>query len=506
MFKLKYVIITLLALFSGAVLAHAQGLGNFPPGGGSGLPAGVTGGTNPLLSLQQSANGADTLNGARFTDTTPTGTFLNFMNAAKNATLFSVDVLGNATGNSFQTNGAGAGYFQCSNGNGTLPTLVAGAAQISCPSGAITNYQLLLPTAAATGCLNGANAANVVTLSFVTCGSAPAYPVTVTGGVSGAVPCFTSTTVESAGTLLATHALVVGGGAGVCPSTGNADFTYATHTLAGAAAGILDLHLETGDGFVLPNTQCTGTGGTTTLSGHSAGTSELVVCEGVSLQKVVTTGGSSDTITCTNQVLTSVSDSAAPTCTTITAPFLGTVASSTPVTSSNPTINTDQNLIQLPLGTGQLNALASVWEIQAGGIYSSTAASTPVLTFKVKLCTVSGCGGAGTCVSGTCLPLGNIASTALNTAALTNATYNLVLNCVVAAIGATGNLICHGAPGLTLDTGATLSTPDNVFADTNTAVTANIDLTAALFLQFTVAQSVVGGSNSYTQQLAIIKR
>jgi hypothetical protein len=41
--------------------------------------------------------------------------------------------------------------------------------------------------------------------------------------------------------------------------------------------------------------------------------------------------------------------------------------------------------------------------------------------------------------------------------------------------------------------------------DTNTATLANIDLTAALFLQFTVAQSVVGASNSYTQQLAAIR-
>lgn len=48
---------------------------------------------------------------------------------------------------------------------------------------------------------------------------ATAFPVTVTGGVSGAVPCFTSTTTESAGTLLAANTLMLGGGAGACPST-----------------------------------------------------------------------------------------------------------------------------------------------------------------------------------------------------------------------------------------------------------------------------------------------
>jgi hypothetical protein len=47
--------------------------------------------------------------------------------------------------------------------------------------------------------------------------STSAFPVTVTGGVSGAIPCFTSTTVESAGALLTSDVVVLGGGAGACP-------------------------------------------------------------------------------------------------------------------------------------------------------------------------------------------------------------------------------------------------------------------------------------------------
>jgi hypothetical protein len=175
------------------------------------------------------------------------------------------------------------------------------------------------------------------------------------------------------------------------------------------------------------------------------------------------------------------------------------VASTTAVTSSNPTINTDQNLIQLSLPATYLNSLTQTFTIIGSGIYSSTAASTPALTFKIKLCTVSGCG------SGTVVALANIVTTALNTTAITNATYNIVMTCVTNATGATGNLMCHGSPGLTLDTGALVSSPDTLFADTNTAVLSNIDLTAALFVQFTIAQSVVGGSNSYTQQLASIR-
>jgi hypothetical protein len=45
----------------------------------------------------QSANGADMIPANRFTDTTPTGNFLNFKNAALSASLFKVDVQGNVT-------------------------------------------------------------------------------------------------------------------------------------------------------------------------------------------------------------------------------------------------------------------------------------------------------------------------------------------------------------------------------------------------------------------------
>jgi hypothetical protein len=52
-----------------------------------------------------------------------------------------------------------------------------------------------------------------------TAGSSPtAFPITVTGGVSGGIPCFTSITVESASALLTANVLTKGGGAGVCPT------------------------------------------------------------------------------------------------------------------------------------------------------------------------------------------------------------------------------------------------------------------------------------------------
>jgi len=169
------------------------------------------------------------------------------------------------------------------------------------------------------------------------------------------------------------------------------------------------------------------------------------------------------------------------------------VASAVAVTSSNPTINVDQNLIQLSIPAGCLNTLSQPFEINGGGIYSSTAASSPVLTFKIKLCTISGCG------SGTVVTLGSWITPALNTTAITNATYNISTTAVTSATGATGTLALKG--NLTLDTGALVSTPDVVIADSNIAVSGTIDLTAALFIDFTVAQSVAGASNSYTQML-----
>jgi hypothetical protein len=173
------------------------------------------------------------------------------------------------------------------------------------------------------------------------------------------------------------------------------------------------------------------------------------------------------------------------------------VASAVAVTSSNPTINTDQNLIQLSIPAGCFNTLSQPFEINGGGIYSSTAASSPVLTFRIKLCTISGCG------SGTVVTLGSWVTPALNTTAITNATYNIVTTAVTSAIGTTGTLALKG--NLTLDTGALVSTPDVVIADANIAVSATIDLTAALFIDFTIAQSVVGASNSYTQMLGMVR-
>src|SRR5207302_2010594 len=75
--------------------APASGQGTFWSGGTS-----VTGSPNWLYSattghtLIQGANGNETVFASRFTDTSPTGNFLHFQNAAKNADLWLIDVSG----------------------------------------------------------------------------------------------------------------------------------------------------------------------------------------------------------------------------------------------------------------------------------------------------------------------------------------------------------------------------------------------------------------------------
>ncbi len=77
-------------------------------------------------------------------------------------------------------------------------------------------------------------------------GGGGAFPQTVSGTItSGGIPYFSNATTLTSSALLATNALVVGGGAGGAPATGNGDFTYATHTLTGGASGIVDLSAET---------------------------------------------------------------------------------------------------------------------------------------------------------------------------------------------------------------------------------------------------------------------
>lgn len=194
-------------------------------------------------------------------------------------------------------------------------------------------------------CLQSLGVAGSIAEAAAACGGSPSYPVTVTGGVSGAVPCFTSTTVESAGTLLATNALVAGGGAGACPSTGSGDFTYVTHTLAGSAAAIFDMHLAGKQAFLIPvnagrpAADVNGQIGVDTSAGNSFWYSSAG--GGTFYPAAAGSSGNSSTV-CTNQVISGIQSNSAPACHTIvgadmanTLTLTGAHSSATYLTATN---------------------------------------------------------------------------------------------------------------------------------------------------------------------------
>jgi hypothetical protein len=180
---------------------------------------------------------------------------------------------------------------------------------------------------------------------------------------------------------------------------------------------------------------------------------------------------------------------------TFITPPTGAVAASNlmPVTVSANTTG-DQILQEISLPTGVLNSQNAANLIHGSGILTIGAGQTPALTFKAKLCTVPGCG------SGTVVTLATITTSA--SVAATNNGWNLQLMVGAVSIGSAGTLYVHGAPGLTVDIGALPGSAATLYADTNTAVTSAIDLTGALFVDFTVATSVGSTLNSITQQIA----
>jgi len=177
------------------------------------------------------------------------------------------------------------------------------------------------------------------------------------------------------------------------------------------------------------------------------------------------------------------------------APTIGfTSVNVTPVTVSTNTTG-DQNLMALTITAGALNSVSRTLLIQLAGVYSTPAGSTAVLTHKLKLCTVSGCG------SGTVITLATWATTALGAIQVTNDPYNATLNATTQTAGASAAFEAHG--NLTIDLSVLTTAAESVFADNNTATVGTIDSTATLFLQHTVAFSAGSASNTDTDRQMI---
>lgn len=167
------------------------------------------------------------------------------------------------------------------------------------------------------------------------------------------------------------------------------------------------------------------------------------------------------------------------------------VGNITPVTA-NANSTSDQALQEVALPAGFLNTLKQQTILNSSGIFTIAVAQTPTLTFKAKLCTVSGCG------SGTVVTLASIVTAA--TVAATNNPWNMTLSAGTSATGATGTLIVHGFAAV--DIGALATAAESVYNDANTAVSSTIDLTAALFVDWTVTTSTGSAGNTFTEQNA----
>jgi hypothetical protein len=146
-------------------------------------------------------------------------------------------------------------------------------------------------------------------------------------------------------------------------------------------------------------------------------------------------------------------------------------------------VTTDQNLMSASVPAGTLNRVGRSLRFYASGVYSTAAASTAVVTVKVKF-------GA--------LTLINIVTTALGGVTAANNQFNLSGMLSVQTGGASGAFEPHGV--LVIDLGAGNLIADTSFADTNTATVGTVDLTAAQTLQVTIAFSAASTSNSTTQR------
>ncbi len=157
-------------------------------------------------------------------------------------------------------------------------------------------------------------------------------------------------------------------------------------------------------------------------------------------------------------------------------------------------VSTDQNLQQLVEPPGTLNVVGRTVRLFAGGTYTTGASGAGTMTYKLKLCTVSGCG------SGTVVTLITLGPTVAQSASATNMPFICEAEVSTNATGASGTLIPHGACHATLGTTATADSASHV--SQTTGASAAIDLTGQLFWQWTVADSGASANNSFTQRQA----
>jgi hypothetical protein len=165
------------------------------------------------------------------------------------------------------------------------------------------------------------------------------------------------------------------------------------------------------------------------------------------------------------------------------------------VTASS-AVSTDQNLMSIPVPPGMLNVLGKTATLYGAGTYTTGATGAGTMSFKVKLCSVSGCG------SGTVVTLGTFGPTATQAANSTSIPWNISLTLSTSTLGASGRVIPNGSLETVMGTSATAAGAP--YLAQTTGQSAAIDLTAPTFVQITVADSGASANNSFTQTLGVM--
>lgn len=174
---------------------------------------------------------------------------------------------------------------------------------------------------------------------------------------------------------------------------GNADFTFATHSLIGGTLGIVDLHLAGNAALVLPTGNCSALASGNYLTQRISDNNELCfVGGGVAFNMAIAaTGAGTDVTTCVNQVVTAISGHANPTCTSLSAVTTADYTNATTTLS-----NVTGLALTLAANTRYAISCKLIYQgsaTTASAVYASTGPASPTkVTAQLEAVTTAGAG------------------------------------------------------------------------------------------------------------------
>ena len=325
----------------------------------------------------------------------------------------------------------------------------------------------------------------------------------LSSGTSGGIPYFSSATAMASSAALAANAIVIGGGAGVAPSTTSTAagiLTWIqTPSSANLAAAVTD---ETGSGslvFATSPTLVTPTLGVATATSLNkvtvtapATSATLTLADGSTLSTAgsfTTSGANSLTLTTTGatNVTLPTSGTLATTAGSVASVSFGTTGL-TPNTATSGAVTVAGTLIPANGGTGVANGSNNTITFTGNYTLGLTLSNNTALTLPTTG-TVATLAGSETLtnktISGSSNTLSNIAN-----ASLTNS--SVTFNGVAVALGASGTITANTTNALTIGTGLSGTSFNG-----SSAVTIAIDSTVATLTgSQTLTNKTINGSNN----------